>query len=147
MLYISSDHGGFNLKSELIKYFSQNGIEFEDLGPTELVQDDDYNDYVLPLVERVRSYEGSNGILLCRNGVGVNMLANKFNGIRAALSFDSKHAASSRNDDHTNVLTLPSDYINNDKAIEIVKTWLNTPYSQDERHIRRVNSVDQYGQK
>lgn len=147
MLYISSDHGGFNLKSELIKYFSQNKIAFEDLGPTELVLSDDYNEYVLRLVERVRADEGSDGILICRNGVGVNILANKFKGIRAALSFDPKHAASSRNDDYANVLTLPADYIDSAAAIEITQTWLNTPFSTEERHVRRISGEEKYGQE
>lgn len=147
MLYISSDHGGFNLKSELIKYFSQNKIEFEDLGPTELVLDDDYNEYVLRLVERVRANKGSNGILLCRNGVGVSVLANKFKGIRAALSFDSAHAASSRNDDRANVLALPADYIDAGEALKITQAWLTTPFSTEERHVRRISSEDKYGQE
>ena len=147
MLYISSDHGGFNLKNELVKYFSQNGMEFEDLGPTEFVQGDDYNEYVLRLVERIRAIKGSSGILICRNGVGVNILANKFMGIRAALSFDSKHAASTRNDDHANVLTLPADYIDSATAIELTQAWLNTPFSTEERHVRRVGSEEQYGQE
>lgn len=147
MLYISSDHGGFKLKQELVAYLSSNGIKLEDLGPTEFVQDDDYDDYVLRLVERVRADEGSDGILICRNGVGVSMLANKFKGIRAALSYDAKHAASSRNDDHANVLALPADYVDSKTAIEIVKAWIETKFSQDERHVRRVNSVNNYGQE
>ena len=147
MIYIASDHGGYNLKNELIQYFQQNNIEYEDLGPSELVQDDDYNEYALKLVERVRYNEGSSGILLCRNGVGVSMLANKFKGIRAALSFAPKHAASSRNDDHTNVLALPADYIDAQTAIATVKAWLETPYSQEDRYTRRVNKVDRFGQE
>lgn len=147
MIYIASDHGGFNLKQKILEYFDQNNIAYEDLGSTEFVQDDDYPEYVLKLVERVRYDEGSNGILLCRNGVGVNMLANKFKGIRSALSFDPKHAASSRNDDHSNVLTLPADYIETPTAIEIIKAWLVTPYSQEERHTRRVNRVNEFGQE
>jgi len=122
-------------------------MEFEDLGPTEFVQGDDYNEYVLRLVERIRAIKGSSGILICRNGVGVNILANKFMGIRAALSFDSKHAASTRNDDHANVLTLPADYIDSATAIELTQAWLNTPFSTEERHVRRVGSEEQYGQE
>jgi ribose 5-phosphate isomerase B len=147
MIYIASDHGGYNLKTEFVKYFSDNGIQFEDVGPYELVQDDDYVDYVLPLVQRVRADENAKGILLCRNGVGVSMLANKFKGVRATLSDKPVHAKSSRNDDNTNVLAIPSDYVDSATALEILKTWLTTEFSNDERHVRRLYKVAQYGQE
>jgi RpiB/LacA/LacB family sugar-phosphate isomerase len=147
MIYIAADHAGFELKNELINYFSTNNIEFEDLGPYEFTPDDDYTEYVLKLVERVRYNENSLGILLCRNGVGVSMLANKFKGIRCALTFSSKHAVSAKNDDNTNVLALPADYLEKDAVIETVKSWVDAPFSSEERHLRRVNRVNEFGQE
>lgn len=147
MIYIASDHGGYNLKNEIIKYLQQQNLECEDLGPYELDPIDDYVEYTLKLVERTRYDENSKGILLCRNGVGVSMLANKFKGVSAALCFDPKHAQSSRNDDNSNVLALPSDYLNPQKALELVRVWLDTPFSNAERHVKRTNEVGMYGQE
>lgn len=150
MLYIASDHGGFTLKTKLINYFQKNNIEYQDLGPYELDPEDDYTSYVQLMIERMREDQDygteSEGILLCRNGVGVNIMANKFKGIRAALSFNQKHAESTRNDDHANILTLPSDFINEQEAIDIATQWLKTPYSNAERHIRRTQVLDSHGE-
>ncbi len=147
MIYIASDHGGFNLKKLLVAYLLKRQLACEDLGADEYDPEDDYVDYALQLVERVRYNEGSQGIILCRNGVGVNMLVNKFKGIRSALSYTPKHAASSRNDDNSNVLALPADYIDKTMAIDIVEAWLDTPFSEADRHIRRTNRVNEYGQE
>ncbi|MBU1132999.1 MAG: RpiB/LacA/LacB family sugar-phosphate isomerase [Patescibacteria group bacterium] len=138
MIYITSDHGGFELK----KYIVENIPELTDLGPSEFDPEDDYPDFVPPLVDKVLEDKENMGIVICRNGVGVSMAANKFKGIRAALSFNIKHAESSRKDDNSNVLALPSDYISHEEAIEIVKTWLNAPFSNKERHVRRVAKVN-----
>ncbi len=147
MLYIASDHGGFNLKKELTDYFLKQNIAYEDLGPEELVPEDDYTEYVLKIVEKVRSDENSQGIIICRNGVGVSILANKFKDIRAALSFDVNHAKSTKVDDNANILTLPADYIDSNKAKEIVTQWLATPFSNADRHVRRLQSDSIYGQE
>lgn len=138
MIYITSDHGGLELKNYLVKSIS----ELIDLGPTTLDPEDDYPDFIPPLVDKVLDDKENMGIVICRNGVGVSMTANKFKGIRATLSFSTKHAESSRRDDNTNVLALPSDYISNEEALEIVKTWLTTPFSNKERHVRRVAKVN-----
>ena len=142
MIYISSDHGGFALKQELVKFLHQKNIDVTDLGPSELNMDDDYPDYVFPLAHKVAADPIENkGILICRNGVGVSMLANKVKGIRVALSWNPKHAISSRNDDNTNILALPSDYIDVETAKEILEKWLETKFSGEMRHKRRLEKI------
>lgn len=142
MIYISSDHGGFALKQELVKFLLQKKVDVTDLGPSELNMDDDYTDYVFPLAHKVAADSIENkGILICRNGVGVSMLANKVKGIRAALSWDPKHAISSRNDDNANILALPSDYIDVQTAKEILEKWLETKFSGEMRHKRRLEKI------
>src|SRR3989344_5984779 len=111
MIYVSSDHGGLELKNKLVAYLTQKNVEVTDMGPFELDSDDDYPEYVLPVVEAVLGAKDNKGMLICRNGEGVSMLANKFKGVRAVLSWNSNHAKSSRNDDDTNILALPADYI------------------------------------
>ena len=97
-IIISSDHGGFELKNKIAQELRNLSYHVEDHGPKEYKGDDDYPDYVAPLVENVSKDKSSLGILICRNGVGVSMLANKYPGIRAALSFVPKHAGSARKD-------------------------------------------------
>lgn len=138
MLFISSDHGGFKLKNKIVAYLRAKDIALQDLGPIELNENDDYPIYVAKLAEKMRNAAEAKGILICRNGVGVSMFANKFSFIRAALSWNGQHAASSRTDDDTNVLALPADYISEEDAMKIVDTWLATPFSGDERHGRRL---------
>ena len=142
-VYISSDHGGFSLKGLLLEYLSSLGYDMVDLGPKELDPNDDYPKYVVPLAQKIIEDQSSFGVVICRNGVGVSITANRFKGIRCALSFNPKHAASSRNDDNSNVLALPADYISDKEAKEIVKTWLETSFNnKEERFVRRIDQVD-----
>lgn len=144
MLYIASDHGGIKLKNKLVKYLKKSGYEVEDLGPEKFDVTDDYPDYVIPVVRKVQEYVENKGIIICRNGVGVSILANKMIGIRAGLSWNPKHAKSQRSDDDTNILALPADYISLAKAKLIVSTWLNTHFSEEERHVRRLEKIHTY---
>lgn len=138
MIFIAADHGGFELKNRITSHLENQGITFKDLGAYTLLPADDYPDYVKPLVNKVLENAGNKGILLCRNGVGVCMLANKSKGIRAVLSWNAKHAASSRNDDNTNVLCLPADYIFEEETINTVDAWLSTPFGSAPRYLYRL---------
>ncbi|NMB70149.1 RpiB/LacA/LacB family sugar-phosphate isomerase [candidate division WWE3 bacterium] len=145
MIFIASDHGGFKLKSEIIKHLQSKQVDVTDMGPSEYKQDDDYTDYVYPLAHKVAvSPIDNKGILICRNGVGVSMFANKVKGIRAALSWQPEHAASSRNDDNSNILALPADYINVETAKKIVDAWISTPFSNEIRYKRRLEKIDHF---
>lgn len=144
MIFIASDHGGFKLKNELIKYLQSKQIDVTDLGPAEYNEEDDYTDYVFPLAHRVASSIDDKGILICRNGVGVSMFANKVKGIRAALSWNPNHAATTRNDDNTNIISLPADYIDLDTAKKTIDSWLTTPFSNELRHKRRLEKIDHF---
>ena len=142
MLYIGSDHRGYNLKETLKIYLRELNCVFDDLGAKELIPDDDYPDYALMVAQKVAENPDENrGILICGAGVGVDIVANKIKGIRSALCFDIKQAQASRNDDNTNVLSLSADFISEDLAKEIVKIWLETPFSGDDRHARRIEKI------
>lgn len=147
MIYISSDHGGFKLKNILTKTLAELGYQVTDLGPTTLDLNDDYPIYVNKLALALKKDTEGRGIVLCRNGVGVCIMANKYNHIRCALSFDPAHAASTITDDNTNVLALPADYITPQQAAEIVGTWLNTKYTGELRHKRRLDEVKSFTSK
>lgn len=143
MIYIASDHAGFELKKKLKKYLEVKGLGYEDLGPDEFVKEDDYPDYAFPLAKKVAQSRENRGILLCGNGVGESIVANKVKGVRAALSWDPRHAATARNDDDANVLTLPSRFVSEDQAKNVVRAFLETPFSELERHKRRIQKVEE----
>ncbi len=143
MIYIGADHRGYQLKEFLKTHLKESNYDFEDVGAHELNPADDYPDFALAAAKKVAEKPDENrGILLCGSGVGVDIVANKIKGIRSALCFDVRQAAISRNDDNTNVLSLPADFVSESAAKEIVKIWLETKFSGEERHIRRVGKID-----
>jgi ribose 5-phosphate isomerase B len=142
MLYIASDHGGYHLKKRLIRYFENElNVPVTDLGPTEYVEDDDYPDFAIPLAKKVAEEKGAEGILICKNGIGVCMAANKVKGIRAGLGYNLMAAETMKTDDNTNVLCLAAKLGSEEHAMAIVKKWLTTLFSKEERHTRRLTKV------
>lgn len=142
MLYIGSDHRGYKLKEALKIYLQELNFDFEDSGAKELIPDDDYPNYALAVAKKVAENPDENrGILICGSGVGVDIVANKIQSIRSALCFDVKQAQVSRNDDNANVLSLAADFISEEKAKEIMKIWLETPFSGLEHHARRIEKI------
>lgn len=142
MIYIGADHRGYKLKEVLKSYLKELKFDFEDLGASELIFDDDYPDYAIKVAKKVAENPKENlGILICGSGVGVDVVANKFKGIRSALVFNAEQARMSRNDDNANVLSLSADFIEENSAKEIVKIWLETPFSWLERYARRLEKV------
>lgn len=141
MLYITSDHAGLELKTQIIKHLKDQNFMFEDMGPFEFDKNDDYPDFVMHTMIKVQANPNNKAILICKNGIGVCMMANKFAGIRCGLSWNVEHAVSGRHDDDTNVLALPAGYIQEKTALEVVDAWLDAPFSNEERHIRRIQKV------
>ena len=136
MLYIASDHAGFDRKKMLKTFFQDKNIDLTDLGPQQYNEQDDYPDYALPLARVVAKNHGK-GILLCGNGVGVCVAANKVQGIRAGIGYSEYAAKSMREDDDTNILCLPSRFLSDEEIQAITQIWLQTPFSGHERHQRR----------
>jgi RpiB/LacA/LacB family sugar-phosphate isomerase len=142
MIYIASDHGGFKLKEHLKKFVATLGLPVKDFGPKKYDQGDDYPDYAAPAARAVsKNPDRDMAILICRSGQGVCIVANKFKNVRAALVWNTGEAKASRNDDMSNVLCLPSDYVSPRTAEHIVETWLETAYSDHPRHVRRVRKI------
>lgn len=144
VIYLGSDHRGFKLKNHLISFLNDKGYEVADMGNTEFDENDDYPDFASKVANKVlRDYDNAKGIVICGSGVGVNVVANKFDGIRSALVNSSDQAYDSRNDDDTNVLALASDYVNETDAEKIVMTWVETPFSAEERHRKRLLKIQE----
>jgi len=141
-LYIASDHGGYQLKRRLVRYITNElNLEIEDMGPFEYVEDDDYPDYVIPLAKRVAKTKNARGIVICKNGIGVCVAANKTKGVRAGIGYSLMAAQTMVEDDNTNILCLAAKGVTQGHAMKIVKRWLNTEFSKAPRHKRRLKKV------
>ncbi|MFA6427183.1 MAG: RpiB/LacA/LacB family sugar-phosphate isomerase [Candidatus Magasanikbacteria bacterium] len=142
-LFIASDHGGYQLKKRVIRYI-ENELKgkVEDLGPHEHVETDDYPDYVIPLAHKVVETQGR-GIVICRNGVGVCIAVNKVKGIKCGIGYNIAAAESMMKDDNTNIISLAADHLSEDHAMAVVKKWLETEFSGEERHVRRLKKVEE----
>lgn len=142
IIYIGADHRGFKLKETIKSYLIKSGYTVHDVGNDHYDENDDYTDFAVKVTEKVSvNTSGSRGILLCGSGVGVDIVANKFPGIRSALVTIPNQAYVSRNDDDTNILSLAADYIDPEEAKKIVSVWLQTPFSNDENHKRRLDKI------
>ena len=139
---IGTDHGGFEMKKELIKFLEAEKIDYVDYGPMDFDAEDDYCDFGAAAAKAVMLGECNAAILICRSGAGMNIVANRFHGVRSVVALDCESAAKSRNHNNSNCLVLAGDKLDNASACEIVKTWISTPYSKDARHTRRLVKLE-----
>jgi ribose 5-phosphate isomerase B len=137
---IGADHGGFRLKQELIRFIQSLGHEVDDRGAYGS-ESCDYPDFAAAVCNRVISGEADRGILICGTGIGMSIAANKIPGIRCALVHDTFSAKATREHNDSNVLALGERVIGPGLAEEIVSIWLETEFSQGDRHCRRIDKV------
>ena len=143
---IASDHAGLRLKEKVKKYLKRKKIEYEDLG-TESFTSVDYPDYALKVAEKVAKNKNTRGILVCGTGTGMTIAANKVKGIRAVAAYDAYSAKMSRIDNDTNVLGLRGRFFPLEKMKKIITVWLDTPFSGEKRHKRRIKKIGDYERK
>ena len=141
MLAIGCDHGGFKLKEAVMKHLSERKIEYKDFG-TYTEESCDYPKYARAVAEAVASGECERGIVICGTGIGVSITANKVRGIRAALCSDCFSAEATRLHNDANVLAMGARVLGEGLALKIVDTFLDTPFSGEERHVRRISQIE-----
>lgn len=141
MIAIGSDHVGFELKEKLMEHLSERGLEYKDFG-TYSSASCDYPVYAKAVANAVASGECDRGIIICGTGIGVSMTANKVRGIRAALCGDCFSAEATRQHNDANVLCMGARVVGEGLALKIADTFLDTPFSNDERHIRRISMIE-----
>ena len=141
MIAIGCDHGGFPLKKDIIKFLEKSGYEYKDYG-TYTEESCDYPEYAKKVAHAVADGECEKGIIICGTGIGVCMTANKVKSVRAALVHGCFSAKATREHNDANVLTMGARVIGPGLAEEIVKIFLETPFSNDERHIRRISQIE-----
>ncbi|PAK41121.1 ribose 5-phosphate isomerase B [Peribacillus simplex] len=139
---IASDHGGINIRKEIISLLKEMNIEYEDMG-CECSTSVDYPDYALPVAEKVTKGEVDRGILICGTGIGMSAAANKVKGIRCALVHDMFSAKATREHNDTNILAMGERVIGPGLARDIAKIWLTTPFDGG-RHKNRINKIRTY---
>lgn len=143
MIYLGADHRGFELKERLKRRLEDEGYKVVDLGNDHLDPSDDYVYFAERVSEATLSDSANFGIILCGSGAGVDMVANKIPGVRSALVFDAPRAKQAREHEDANVLSLPADALDEETSWEIVKIFLETPFSGQERHIRRLQEMEE----
>ena len=141
MIALGCDHGGLELKKTIIEYLESKNIEYKDYG-TYTDESCDYPVYGKAVANAIVNGECEKGILICGTGIGISIAANKVKGIRAALCHDVFSAKATREYNNSNILAMGARVIGPGLALEIVKAFLETEFSNDERHIRRINMIE-----
>ncbi len=140
---VGSDHRGFKLKERIKDEIRTWGYDVVDLGNQKYDNEDDYTDFAIKVGEAV--VIGRNvGILICGSGVGMCVAANKVKGVRAGMGISEKQVRLAKEDDDMNVLCLSADFVDEDINVELVRVFLETQFSSEERHLRRVNKIKIY---
>lgn len=142
---IGCDHGGISLKDSIVNYLEERGVQIEDFGTfgTDSV---DYPDFAYKVARSVADGKADKGILMCGTGIGISIAANKVNGIRCALCHNTDTAKFTAMHNDSNVLAMGGRVIDADTAVNIVKTWLDTPF-EGGRHINRINKISEIEKK
>ena len=141
MIYIGADHRGYLLKEKVATWLFDLKHEFSDLGADHLDPDDDYTKYSELVASLVANNKDSFGILICGSGVGVEVVANKFDGIRASVGKTPEQVSAGRNDDDMNILVIAADYTKEKEAKDMVINFLETKFSGKARHKRRLAEI------
>ena len=139
-ILIASDHAGFELKERLEAELKALGFEVDDLGPNS-TESTDYADYAHPLAQRVSDGEVRRGVLLCGTGLGMSYAANRHPNVRAAVAWNEEIAKLAREHNDANVLVLPARFLSDEQGVNILRTWLDTPF-EGGRHARRVGKIE-----
>ena len=143
-IFLGSDHAGFELKEYVKKYLLKSGMKVEDEGAHKLEPDDDYPDFIVPVAKKVaEDPDNSRGIIFGASGQGEAIAANKVKGTRAALYYggNMEIVKLSRTHNNANILSLGARFLTKNEAIEAVKSWLATGFSNEARHTRRINKI------
>ena len=148
MIYLACDHRGFGLKEGIKKLLGEQGTLYEDMGDFFFDEDDDYVDFARAAAEKIAENPAEHkGIFLCGSGHGMDMVANKYRGIRAALCWNPQVTAESRKHEDGNVLVLPADWLDEVAAKEIVLVWLGASFSDQDPHMRRLKKIEEMEHK
>ena len=148
MIALGADHGGYKLKEEIKRYLGESGIEYKDYG-TDSEERTDYPIYAKKVAELIQSKECDKGILLCKSGCGMTIVANKFKGIRAGLVINENEARLAKADDNINVITISGNNTVIEEAIKIIRMWIGTEFKggRYQERIEMINEIEKENMK
>lgn len=141
-IFIGADHRGYDLKEKIAGWLFEMDHAFQDLGAQSLDPGDDYTKYAEEVASLVKDNPGSRGILLCGSGVGVDIVANKFDGVRASIGKSVLQVKAGRNDDDMNILVIAADYTSEKEAKAMLIAFLETKFDKEARHERRLEEIE-----
>ena len=141
-IWIASDHGGYERKKEILEYLESKGYTLEDLGTTS-TESVDYPDFAFQVGKKIVENPNDLGILICTTGIGMSIACNKVKGIRCAKVSNVEEATLTREHNDANILCMGGRVVGAGLAIKIVDTFLHTEFSNDERHIRRIDLIEE----
>ncbi|MDO8270074.1 MAG: RpiB/LacA/LacB family sugar-phosphate isomerase [Candidatus Levybacteria bacterium] len=142
-IYLATDHAAFELKEYVKTHLLEGGYNIEDCGAFTLDPNDDYPDWVKLAAQRVAQNPDSMGIVFGKSGSGEAIVANKIKGVRAILAVNEENVRLSREHNNANVLSIGSILIPNEQATSLIRLFINTPFSNEERHVRRIEKISQ----
>ncbi|MES3031274.1 MAG: RpiB/LacA/LacB family sugar-phosphate isomerase [Patescibacteria group bacterium] len=147
-IILASDHAGFELKNKIVDFLKNEDFDVEDMGAHSFMQDDNYPEIMVPVAMRViKDPENTKAIIFGKSGQGEAMVSNRFPGVRAVVYYgqNPEIIRLSREHNDANILSIGAGFVTPDEAQEAIRLWLATPFSQDERHIRRIEQMDNIG--
>ncbi len=148
-VYLATDHAGFELKGKILKFLQDNGYEVEDCGPYKYDKNDDYPDFINKVAEKVsQDPEGSRAVVLGGSGQGEAIVANKFPNVRAVVYYGGPEEiiTLSREHNNANVLSIGARFVD-EGVVSLIKKWLEAPFTNEERHVRRIEKIKKIEQK
>lgn len=141
-IYLGADHGGFALKEKIKTWLTGWKYEFGDMGAYSLDPSDDYTIYAEKVASIVGKSSEDKGVLICKSGVGVDIAANKFDGVRASIGKSTEQIEAGRNDDDMNILVIAADFTKEEEAKEMLKAFLNTKFAKEKRFKKRLEDIE-----
>ena len=146
-LFIGTDHRGYHLKERIKVWLIELGFDIHDVGAFVLSPNDDYTDYASAVALNVSKTQYAQGIVFCGSGVGVDIVANKVDGVRSGYAASVEEVESARRDDDIHVLAVAADFTDEEKAKHLIQTFLATKYAKIERHERRLKEISKIEEK
>lgn len=140
-IFLASDHRGFEQKEVAFRWLKEAGFEVEDLGNDHFDPQDDFVDFASLAAHEVVKNDSSRGVVFCGSGAGVNIAANKINGVRASLAWTPTQVEAARGDDDLNILVIAADFLEVETTLKLIEIFLQTKFKGEERHIRRLKKI------